>query len=293
MKEKPLVSIIVPTQNSSRTIDICLESIREQTYPNIEIIVIDNYSIDGTVETARKYGSIVFQVRALRSAARNYGAKKAGGTFLVFIDADQELTPEVIEECVQKAINDHADAIMIPEIRSGEGFWGKCRALERLTYIGDPLIESARFYRKEVFERVGEYDERLEAGEDRDLHAQVEDTGCRIVSIKAIMKHHEEHMMLKDLVRKRYHYGKTFMRYVRKHPERARVQFIPLRLNFLRNWRILAKQPLYACGMFLMKLVEYMATVIALSSSRKALFGQTDYNTSCTHYSLRIAHASE
>ena len=69
-----------------------------------------------------------------------------------------ELTPKVVEECVLKIIRDKADAIMIPEIRVGEGFWAKCRAVERLTYIGDPLIESARFFRREVFEKVGVFD---------------------------------------------------------------------------------------------------------------------------------------
>jgi glycosyltransferase involved in cell wall biosynthesis len=58
---KSLVSIIIPTKNSARTIQACLESCKDQTYQNIEIIVVDNFSTDGTFEIAKKYTDNVFQ----------------------------------------------------------------------------------------------------------------------------------------------------------------------------------------------------------------------------------------
>jgi cellulose synthase/poly-beta-1,6-N-acetylglucosamine synthase-like glycosyltransferase len=51
----PLVSIIIPTRNSARTLEKCLESIKHQTYSNIEVIVVDNFSDDETIEIAKKY----------------------------------------------------------------------------------------------------------------------------------------------------------------------------------------------------------------------------------------------
>ncbi len=263
-----MVSVVVPTHNSSKTLDVCLGSVKRQTYPNLEIIVVDNYSTDDTVKIAEKYGPTVFQVKALRSQARNYGAWKAKGEFLIFLDADQKLTPKVIEECVQKVVNDCVDAVMIPEVRVGEGFWAKCRALERLTYIGDPLVESARFYRKSVFEKLGGYDEMLEAGEDKELHARVEDAKYKIISVKAIMKHLEGHVKLRELVIRSYRYGKTYIYYAKKQPKRAMVQLMPIRLNFIRKWRILANQPLYACGMLFIKFVEYIAGTAGLVYSK-------------------------
>ncbi len=53
--ENPLVSVIIPTYNSSRTLEKCLESIKNQTYKNVEIIVVDNNSTDNTKEIAKKY----------------------------------------------------------------------------------------------------------------------------------------------------------------------------------------------------------------------------------------------
>lgn len=261
--DKPLVSVIIPTYNSSPTLELCLTSLRLQTYPNIEIVIVDNYSTDDTVDIARKYGSRIFQVKALRSAARNYGAKKAKGDFFLFVDADMELTPKVVEECVRKIMG-NIDAIMIPEIRVGEGFWAKCRAIERLTYIGDPLIESARFFRKEVFEKVNGYDEGLEAGEDWDLHARVEDTGYKIKSVSSFVRHHERRLTLRKIVMKRYYYGKTLMKYIKKHPRRSKIQFMPIRINYLKHWKLFANQPLYGCGMFFMKMIEYIVAGVSI-----------------------------
>jgi len=264
MVGRPLVSIVIPTYNSSSTLETCLKSVRLQTYPNIEIIVVNNYSTDESVDVAKKYGSMAFQVKALRSMARNYGVAKARGVFVIFVDADMELTPKVVEECVQEALSEDADAVMIPEIRVGEGFWAQCRAIERLTYIGDPLIESARFFRKEVFEKVGGYDEELEAGEDWDLHARVEDAGYKIRSISAFVRHHEGQLTLRGILRKRYYYGQTLMKYIVKHPKRAKKQFMPIRINYLKHWRLFINQPLYGCGILLMKAIEYIVTMVSI-----------------------------
>jgi len=266
-ENKPLVSVVIPTFNSSFDLEACLNSLRLQTYPKIEIIIVDNCSTDGSVEIAKRYNSRIFKVKALRSAARNFGTAKARGDFILFVDADMELTRETIEESVQKALNNNADAIMIPEIRVGEGFWANCRALERLTYIGDPLIESARFFRRGVLKKVDGYDKELEAGEDWDLHARVEEAGYKITRINALIRHHEGHLTLRKMFLKRYYYAKTLMKYIKKHPEKAKIQFMPIRLNYLKNWRMLARQPLYGFGMLFMKTLEFAVTGAALIPS--------------------------
>ena len=55
-------------------------------------------------------------------------------------------------------------------------------------------------------------------------------------------------------------HAKTLPKYIKKHPQKARIQFMPIRLNFIKNWRILARQPLYCVGMFFMKMLEYAIT---------------------------------
>ena len=94
--------MIIPTKNSGETIETCLKSVKEQTYPNIEVIVVDNYSTDKTREIAEKYGARVVMCRAIRSRARNVGGGLARGEFILSVDSDMELTPNVVSECVAK-----------------------------------------------------------------------------------------------------------------------------------------------------------------------------------------------
>jgi glycosyltransferase involved in cell wall biosynthesis len=115
--KKPLVSIIVPTYNSAKFTGECLESIKNQTYPQdkIEIIVVDNNSTDGTKDIARKYTEKVFNKGPERSAQRNYGVKQGIGEYVAIIDSDMRLSERVIEKAVEKIKENGVVGITIPE----------------------------------------------------------------------------------------------------------------------------------------------------------------------------------
>src|SRR3989344_3215998 len=85
---KFLVSIVITTRNSASTIGELLKSIKVQDYSRIEIIVVDNKSSDGTGEIAAQYTKKVFDKGPERSAQRNFGARKAKGQYLFFLDSD-------------------------------------------------------------------------------------------------------------------------------------------------------------------------------------------------------------
>lgn len=255
---KPLVSVVVPTFNSERFLGECLRSVREQTYPCIEVIVVDDHSTDRTREIAEKYGVKVVLCRGIRSKARNVGAGLAKGEFILCVDSDMELTPNVINECVAK-VERGFDVVIIPEISVGEGFWTECRALEKLCYIGDDLIEAARFFKKEAFEAVEGYDPQLEAGEDWDINQRIRSNDFKIGRVDAFIKHHEGRLSLVETMLKKHHYGKTLKRYRIKHPKEARQQLRLIRHAFMKNWRELANDPIHALGMFLMKTCEFIA----------------------------------
>src|SRR3989304_9732791 len=91
---EPLVSIIVTTKNESDVIERLLKSIKSQTHDNLEIIVVDNQSSDRTKEISKQYTRNVYDYGPERSAQRNFGARKAGGQYFLFLDADMELTPQ-------------------------------------------------------------------------------------------------------------------------------------------------------------------------------------------------------
>lgn len=151
---KSLVSIIIPTKNSARTIQACLESCKDQTYQNIEIIVVDNFSTDGTFEIAKKYTDNVFQQWPERTAQKNYGIEKAQGEYLLIIDGDMSIDQELIEDCIHNITNHPMWWwVVIPVIDIWSSYWTQVIAFERSFYKWSSM-EAARFLRKSLVDQV-------------------------------------------------------------------------------------------------------------------------------------------
>jgi len=263
MSNSKFVSVIITTKNEIRNIENCLKSLSSQTYKNIELIVVDNNSTDKTKNVAKNYTSLIFNKGPERSAQRNFGAKKAKGKYLLFIDADMILSENVIKECVEK-INDKIKAIIIPEKSIGEGYWAKCKALERTFYIGDSSIEAARFFENNIFREVGGYDEKITGPEDWDLPQKVK-TKYKIGRINSFIIHNEGKVSLVSLLKKKHYYGFNVSKYFQNnHPLRLTTQQVIylLRPVFYRKWKLLIKNPLLTAGMMLMLSLEQLAGFI-------------------------------
>ena len=261
---KPLVSVIIPTYNSEKTLRLCLESIKRQTYKNIEVIVVDNFSIDRTVDIAKSYGAKIVQERAERSKAKNVGLRLAKGQYVLFIDSDMELTSKVVEECVTLIESKpKVGGIIIPERSIGNSYWVKVRDFERSFYRGT-LIESPRFFRRDIALKVGGFDEDLVFYEEATLPYKVENIGYDIrARIKAEILHHEDDFSILEWLKKKYYYGKTARKYVERYKRYGSKQTDPLgRFGlFLKNRRFYSK-PLLALGVLILKSLEYVAAII-------------------------------
>lgn len=278
--KNPLVSVIVPTRNSAGFLSACLTSIKNQTYKNIEIVIVDNYSIDKTkiiAKSLRHSGErrdsripIKFYSHGPeRSAQRNFGAKKSRGKYLLFIDSDMELSKEVVGECIEKIqvpknksqTKRKIAGIIIPEESFGEGFWAQCKKLERSFYVGVDWIEAARFYDKKIFIKLGGFDENLIAGEDWDLSQRAGILG-NLQRIKYFIRHNEGKLTFSQTISKKYAYSKVFSRYSEKEINRKFLQkqtSIGERYKlFFSNPEKLFANPFVSLGMFFMKSVEFV-----------------------------------
>ena len=97
MKNKGLISIIIPVYNCEQYIDKCTKSILSQSYRNFEIILVDDGSTDETGKICERYASgdkrikVIHKTNSGPAAARNRGIEKAKGEFIFFIDADDYL----------------------------------------------------------------------------------------------------------------------------------------------------------------------------------------------------------
>ena len=99
---KSLVSVIVPTWNNEDVIEGCLKTLNQQSYKNLEVIVVDNFSKDRTLEIAKKYGVKVKQVKSNISEARNKAAELSKGEILIFTDSDCEFPKDYVKKVVDK-----------------------------------------------------------------------------------------------------------------------------------------------------------------------------------------------
>jgi glycosyltransferase involved in cell wall biosynthesis len=263
------VTVVVTTRNSAKHLKAVLRSVREQTYPDVELIVVDNGSTDETVAVAERYADRVLDAGPERSAQRNRGVEASTGEQILILDSDMVLEPNVIAACMEALHRTNAAAVVVPEDTLGEGFWAACRALERSCYEGDESIEAARFFSSEAFHRHGGYDERLTGPEDWDLPARMRRAGEQITCATTRIHHIEGQVRLGPHLRKKYYYGKTFGPYIRRNPGLAARQFTVVRPAFIRHWRRLAARPTLAAGIVFLKVAELAWGAMGLLSTLK------------------------
>ena len=288
----PRVSIIITTKNEEKNIENCLLSINAQTYPAqfIETIVIDNSSTDLTKEISLKYTNLVYDKGPERSAQRNHGILKvASGIYVIFLDADMILSPDLIERCQEFIESNNLNALHIPEIILGTNFWSRARRLERSFYSGT-VIDGARFFHKETFIKSGGFDESLNGPEDWDLDKKIKRIGTiglldyskkpgtqfpkkmenfiRLCGVDpnqhpSVIYHNESELNLRQYLKKKNYYAKSFETYIKKWGKEdsdIKKQFgfgyryfgVFLEKN---KWKLLLRNPVEALGLFILRVL--------------------------------------
>lgn len=261
----PLVSIIVTTLNEEKNIDNFLRSCNEQTYQNIEIIVVDSdKTTDKTKEIAKNYTTKVYSKGPERSAQRNFGVQKSSGKYIIILDADMILTPSVIQECIDATIRDgKLKAITIPEKSIGTSFWAKCKAFERNFYYLDSVdnsIEAARFFDKQAFNQIGGYDLNITGPEDWDVPERIYRTYPQKFKIKSYIIHNEGNVSLVKLIKKKFYYGRKASVYLEKNKistvSTKTIYF--MRPVFYKFWKEWLKNPVISVGTVIMLTCEFI-----------------------------------
>ena len=152
----PLVSIIVPIYNVETYIEKCLDSILTQTYTQLEVILVNDGSKDSSGKIAKEYAltdqriCYIEQENQGVSCARNKGVEQARGKYILFVDSDDWIEDNLVEECVKIAIHNEADLVEfgIQWVNSTNGkkiFSKKVETFDNLTTI-DMLFKKEKFY---------------------------------------------------------------------------------------------------------------------------------------------------
>jgi len=183
--EDALVSVVIPCFNQAHYLDEAIESVLAQTYPELELTVVDDGSEDNTFEVASRFPG----VRCLRqpnrgvAAARNAGLAASRGGFAVFLDADDRLLPDALELGV-KQLTAHPEAAFAAGMprdigRDGgvirEGVQPVIAHDHYLNLLKDCYIWSGSsvVYRRTPLEAGGGFNERLEAADDYELYLKL------------------------------------------------------------------------------------------------------------------------
>jgi glycosyltransferase involved in cell wall biosynthesis len=198
MSYRPFVSVVIPTFNRARQVEAALMCVLAQTYPEFEIIVVDDGSTDGTREAVQRLISrqhrdgkqirYFFQPNQGPSAARNKGISEGCGDWIAFLDSDDVWLPEKLEWQV-RAIEEFkdecgaciTDARLVDDLgmdttafRESGKYYAETigmvsNAVERLARSFDHFWSSALFARADIVRQVGQFDPLLMFNEDNDF----------------------------------------------------------------------------------------------------------------------------
>lgn len=187
-----MISIVIPLYNKEKNIVLTVESVIAQTYKDWELIIVDDGSTDNSLEIVRERVSeltykkirIIHKENGGVCSARNRGIEDAKGEYVALLDGDDQWDKDYLAEQV-KMIHDFPEAAMWGinyaelyegklvrklETGLGEGYRGYvANYFQMPTRISDLFCSSSVVIRREVFDKVGMFDERLKYSEDIDM----------------------------------------------------------------------------------------------------------------------------
>jgi len=215
----PLVSFIIPTLNSEKTLQKCLQSIVDQEYPSIEIIIIDGGSLDNTLSIAKKYPARIFKFSGSLGATRQLGINNSSGEIIANWDSDVYIPhkkwlynavktllqyeyastlwvyniPPPNSTLVEKAFAWYGWNMMLDLAKRSIGFWGGGVSL----------------FKRRMVQEVGGFDVKVDIGEDFDLARKLSLKGYKVIFYTDYV-YHDTFRSFSELIRKDIRRARNF-----------------------------------------------------------------------------------
>ena len=207
MYMKPLTSIVIPTYNHAHFLKEALQSVIEQTYENWEAIVVNNYSLDNTVNVVNEFKDsriilINYRNHGIIASARNKGISVSKGEYIAFLDSDDIWYKDKLQQCVDM-LNKGYDLVCHGE------YWITNRKYRRkviygpekkaryrkLLFNGNCLSTSATMLRKSTLDKVGFFSEspNIVTAEDYDLWLRIARNGASFGFINSMLGEYRIH----------------------------------------------------------------------------------------------------
>jgi glycosyltransferase involved in cell wall biosynthesis len=266
----PFITVAMPCLNEAAFIENCVRGLQAQTYPRdrIEILIADGGSTDGTRETLERLSREDERIRVIDNPGRiqaagiNHAIRAARGDVIGRMDVHADYAPDYLERCVEVLARTGADNVggaarcrangavqraVAAALSSPLGFGGASfRDADAEGWV-DTIFPGA--FRREIFDKVGLFDEGAVVNEDAELNQRILQSGGRIYQSREIVLYYYPRDSLTGLARQYYRYGQGRARTLLKHRRFVRLR-PALPFLGLMSWIIAAivVPPLAAVG---------------------------------------------
>ncbi len=170
----PRISVVIPSLNEEKYLPILLESLKNQTFKDYEVIVADAGSKDQTIEIAKTYGAKVV-AGGMPGPGRNRGAEAATGEFLFFFDSDVVLPTDFLEKAITEMDDLYIDLatcefLPLSELTIDKAVFQLSNLIVKMNQNLNPRAAGfCIFINRRLFKRIGGFDESVVIAEDHDL----------------------------------------------------------------------------------------------------------------------------
>jgi len=289
-----LVTVIIPVRNEGRYIRECLDSIVGQDYPpdKLEILLVDGLSEDGTREIIQQYQMrhkairLIDNVKKIVPVALNLGINQAKGEYIIRMDAHSKYPQDYISKCIEYAIKTGAENVGGVWETVGEGYVGEAIAGALSSKFGvgnakyrtehyEGFVDTVPFgcFHKDVFARVGMFNEKLVRNQDIEFNSRIRRAGGKIFLMPQIKSFYYCRGDLVDLWKQNFSNGYWNIKTIRENPHSLSMRhFIPLifLVSLLTTWML---RPLWLIIMAAYLLVNiYFSLKISFEKGLRYIF---------------------
>ena len=237
----PLVSVLIAARNEAAAIEGCLDAVGGQRYPaeRLDVVLIDGMSTDGTVARAQQWAArhgrpvrIMENPRRITPAAFNVGIRAAKGDVIIILGTHARVAPDFVAMSIAALERTGADVVggVVRTVAANGRVVARAIGLAQRSPFGvgdaryrygtvEGAVDTVNYgaYRREVFERIGLFDETLHNGEDCELNYRLRAAGGRLVLVPAIQIDYLARPSLGALWQQRYRWGRYKPEIAQRH----------------------------------------------------------------------------
>lgn len=224
-KHQPLISILIPTYNCEQYLTEAIQSVLAQTYQNIEIIVIDDGSTDGSAEIAQSYTTVRYELQTHQGAgaARNRGAELAQGQFLAFLDADDLWVTDKLSHQMTAFENNPQLDMVFGHVKQFHSPDLDDNLKQQIHCPSEPIAgyhPGTMLIKRDTFFQIGTFDTHWKLGEFVDWYLKAVEKGMKSMMLSTVLMHRRLHST--NLGRRERQFQTDYVRILKASLDRRR-----------------------------------------------------------------------